>query len=218
MQSVTDTALTMARIPIEHSLALLELAGVAVCAITGVLEAGRKQIDLFGVVVIALVAALGGGTLRDLLLRQPVFWLGDHAQLPTALGAGLATFVIARAVRLPPRLFLIPDAIGLALFTTLGTRLAQDTGVHWLEASVMGVISGVFGGILRDVLCNEVPLVFTGELYATAAWSGALLLIALTAQGYAGEQVLWLTMAAIFMVRLAGIHWQIKLPRFSMRV
>lgn len=196
---------------------LLGVLGVAVCAITGVLEAGRKQIDLFGVVVIALVAALGGGTLRDLLLARPVFWVVDHDYLVAALCAGLATFVLARLVRLPARLFLIPDALGLALFTILGTRIALDLEAHWLVASLMGVITGVFGGIVRDVLCNEVPLVFSGELYATAAWSGALLLVLTRTQDVHGNLAVAAPTVAVFLIRLAGIYWRIHLPTFSMR-
>lgn len=196
---------------------LLGVAGVAVCATTGVLEAGRKQIDLFGVVVIALVAALGGGTLRDLLLARPVFWVVDHDYLVAALLAGLATFVVARLVRLPQRLFLIPDALGLALFTILGTRIALDLDAHWLVASLMGVITGVFGGIVRDVLCNEVPLVFSGELYASAAWSGALLLVLARVLDMHNDLALAAPTAAVFAIRMAGIHWRIQLPKFSMR-
>lgn len=196
---------------------LLGLLGVAVCAVTGVLEAGRKQIDLFGVLVIALVAALAGGTLRDVLLARPVFWVVDHDYLVAALLAGLATFALARLVRLPARLFLIPDALGLALFTILGTRIALELDAHWLVASLMGVITGVFGGILRDVLCNEVPLVFSGELYATAAWSGALLLILSRAQDSGGDLAVVAATVAVLVIRLAGIHWRIRLPKFSMR-
>lgn len=196
---------------------VIGFAAVAVCAVTGVLEAGRKPMDLFGVVVIALVAALGGGTLRDLLLDRRVFWVGDHRLLVAALAAGLVTFFVARLVRVPPRLFLVPDALGLALFTILGTRIALELDTHWLVASLMGVITGVFGGILRDVLCNEVPLVFGGELYATAAWSGALLLVALRAQGVEGPWLQGLPMATVFLLRMAGIHWRIHLPSFAMR-
>ena len=196
---------------------LLGLLGVAVCAATAVLEAGRKQIDLFGVLVIALVAALGGGTLRDVLLARPVFWVVDHDYLVAALLAGLATFALARLVRPQARLFLIPDALGLALFTILGTRIALELDAHWLVASLMGVITGVFGGILRDVLCNEVPLVFSGELYATAAWSGALLLILSRAQDSGGDLAVVAATVAVLVIRLAGIHWRIRLPKFSMR-
>jgi uncharacterized membrane protein YeiH len=191
------------------------LLGVAVFAVTGVLEAGRKQIDMFGVVVIALVAALGGGTLRDLLLDRPVFWVADETYIVAAMGAGVLTFAAARLRRLPANLFLIPDAIGLALFTVLGTQIALDLQVNWFVATLMGVITGVFGGIVRDVLCNEVPLVFSGELYATAAWSGALLLTLLLHLGVAAPAAGFAAMGMIFLARLAGIYWHITLPRFS---
>jgi len=193
------------------------LVGVAVFAAAGVLEAGRKALDLFGVLVVALVAALGGGTLRDLLLDRTVFWLRDESYVLAAAGGGLASFVLARLVRLPPRLFLVPDALGLALFTVLGTQLALDHHVHWLVATLLGVVTGVFGGILRDVLCNEVPLVFGSELYATAAWSGALLLVGLQYAGVAGAWAVLPPMLTVLLVRLAGIHWHITLPRFSAR-
>ncbi|MFO1364807.1 MAG: TRIC cation channel family protein, partial [Burkholderiales bacterium] len=100
------------------------MAAVAVTATTGVLEAGRKPIDLFGMVLVALTAALGGGTVRDLLLDRLVFWIADQAYLFAALFAGVATFAVARVVRLPADLFLIPDAIGLGLFTVIGTGIA----------------------------------------------------------------------------------------------
>lgn len=194
---------------------IIGLFGVAVFAITGVLEAGRKSIDLFGVVVIAMATALGGGTLRDLLLDRPVFWVADETYIVSAMGAGVLTFAMARLVRLPANLFLIPDALGLALFTVLGTQIALDLDVNWFVATLMGVVTGVFGGIVRDVLCNEVPLVFTGELYATAAWSGALLLVLLQHLEVGGALAALAPMALIFLARLVGIRWHITLPKFS---
>jgi uncharacterized membrane protein YeiH len=146
-------------------------------ASAGVLEAGRKRYDLFGMIVVALAAALGGGALRDLLLDRPVFWVADQTYLVAAFAAAFVTFFLARAFVLPPRLFLIPDAAGLALFTVTGTKAALAWGAPWLVASVMGVITGVMGGILRDVLCNEEPLVFQGNLYVrlSGGWPAASL-------------------------------------------
>jgi uncharacterized membrane protein YeiH len=193
----------------------IELSAVAVCAVSGVLEAGRKEIDLLGVVVVALVAALGGGTLRDLLLGVPVFWIADQTYLYAAVAAGIIAFFAARVVRLPRNLFVIPDAAGLALFAVLGTQKALALGAPWLVASLMGVITGVFGGVIRDVLCNEAPLIFTGELYATAAWAGALLLVLL---GYFDVDASIASLAAIvliFTVRVVALRWKIGLPRFS---
>lgn len=193
------------------------MAAVAVSALTGMLEAGRKPIDLFGMVLVALTAGLGGGTIRDLLLDRKVFWLADQTYLLAALLAGLGTFLVVRVVRLPPNLFLIPDAIGLALFTIIGTGIALDAGVAWLPATFLGVVTGVFGGVLRDMLCNEVPIVFAGELYGTAAWAGALGFVGLTALGVASALAGFVAMAAIIAVRLAALRWRITLPTFVAR-
>jgi uncharacterized membrane protein YeiH len=193
------------------------IAAVAINATTGVLEAGRKPIDLFGVVLVALTAALGGGTIRDLSLDRPVFWLADETYLIAAIGAGIATFAVVRMVRLPPNLFLIPDAVGLALFTIIGTQIAIAWGVPWLAATFLGVVTGVFGGVLRDILCNEVPLVFLSELYGTAAWAGALLFVALWRSGVDVPFAAAASMAAIFAVRMAALRWRITLPTFVAR-
>ena len=194
------------------------LAAVAVNAASGVLEAGRKPFDLFGMVVVALAAALGGGSLRDMLLDRTVFWVADQSYLLAAMLAGLATFALVRVVRLPPRLFLLPDAVGLALFTVSGTQAALALDAPWLVASLMGVITGVFGGIVRDVLCNEVPLVFTGELYATASWLGALLLVALHAAGVSAGWSALAAAALVLAIRLLAIRFRWRLPVFTARL
>jgi len=191
------------------------MSAVALSAITGVLEAGRKPIDLFGVVLVALTSALGGGTMRDLLLGRQVFWVADQTYLVAAIAAGVATFVLVRLARLPANLFMVPDALGLALFTIIGTQAGLTYGAPWIVASLLGVVTGVFGGVLRDILCNEVPLVFAGELYATASWAGAVAFISLLHAGVAGSIASLIAMAAIFSLRLAAIYWHLTLPSFS---
>ena len=196
---------------------VVSMSAVAVSAITGVLEAGRKPMDLFGVVLVALTSALGGGTIRDLLLARPVFWVADQTYLVAAIAAGVATFVLVRLARLPANLFLVPDALGLALFTVVGTQVALTLGAPWFVATFLGVVTGVFGGVLRDILCNEVPLVFSGELYATASWAGAMVFVALLHAGLAGSIASLLAMASIFLTRIAAIHWHLTLPSFTAR-
>jgi uncharacterized membrane protein YeiH len=194
------------------------LAAVAVNALTGVIEAGRKEMDLIGVVMVGCATALGGGTVRDVLLDRTVFWISDQTYLIVALTTTLATFVAVRGLRLPPRLFLIPDAIGLALFTVAGTQIALQLNAPWLVASLLGVITGVVGGVLRDVLCNDVPLIFVrGELYASAAWAGALALIGLQAAGLSGVAAAWAAMAIILALRVAAMVFRISLPTYSER-
>jgi uncharacterized membrane protein YeiH len=194
------------------------LAAVAVNALTGVLDAGRKKMDLVGVTMVGCATALGGGTVRDLLLDRPVFWIGDQTYLVVALATTLAVFFAVRGLRLPPHLFLIPDAVGLALFTIVGTQVALEWQAPWLVASLLGVITGVVGGVLRDVLCNEVPLVFVrGELYASAAWFGALVLVGLQALGLSPVAAAWIGMAAVLAARLLAMAYRITLPTYSER-
>jgi uncharacterized membrane protein YeiH len=195
----------------------IAVAGVAVSAAAGVLEAGRKPFDLFGMVVVALAAALGGGSLRDVLLDRTVFWIADQSYLVAAVLAGLVTFALVRVVRLPARVFLLPDAVGLALFTVSGTQAALAMNAPWLVASLMGVITGVFGGIVRDVLCNEVPLVFSGQLYATASWLGALLLVALVEVGMPADWSALVAGAFVLTLRLLAIRLRWGLPVFTAR-
>ena len=193
------------------------LAGVAVNAAAAVLEAGRKPFDMFGMVVVALAAALGGGTLRDVLLDRKVFWIADQSFLIAAMLAGMLTFVAARMLRLPGNLFLLPDAIGLALFTVSGTQIALSFDAPWLVASMMGVITGVFGGIVRDVLCNEVPLIFNGTLYATPSWLGALLLIGLQQLGHPAGAAALAGGSFVVAARLLAIRFELQLPTYCAR-
>lgn len=194
------------------------LAAVAVNALTGVLDAGRKKMDLVGVTMVGCATALGGGTVRDLLLDRPVFWIGDQTYLVVALATTLIVFFAVRGLRLPPRLFLIPDAIGLALFTVVGTQVALEWQAPSLVASLLGVITGVVGGVLRDVLCNEVPLIFVrGELYASAAWLGALALVGLQTLGVSPVITTWVGMAVVLSVRLLAMAYRITLPTYSAR-
>ncbi|MEW6119637.1 MAG: trimeric intracellular cation channel family protein [Pseudomonadota bacterium] len=195
-----------------------DLSAVAVNALTGVLDAGRKQMDLIGVVMVGAATALGGGTVRDVLLGRPVFWIADQVYLVVALLATLIVFFAVRNLRLPPRLFLIPDALGLALFSIVGTQIALEWQAPWLAASLLGMITGVVGGVLRDVLCNEVPLVFVrGELYASAAWLGALLLVGLQTVGVSPVTAMCAGMAAVLCIRLAAMAFRITLPTYTER-
>jgi uncharacterized membrane protein YeiH len=193
---------------------VLDLCAVSVCAITATLEARRSELDLFGVAVIAVIAGIGGGTVRDILLgRLPVYWVHDATYVAAGLVAGVLAFFLARRVRLPKNFFLIPDALGMALFTVIGTSIALNLGTPWLIAALMGMITAVFGGVIRDILCNEVPLIFRTDIYATASLAGAFLLIALDALGLPHNAAVLLAMLATVAIRLAAIRWHIHLPR-----
>ena len=196
---------------------ILTQAAVAVSAASGVLEAGKKRFDLFGMLLISFAAALGGGSIRDVLLDRTVFWVRDQDFLFIALGAGMVTFFLARWIRVSRQAFLLPDAAGLVMFTIAGTNVALGLSAPWFVASFMGVITGVMGGVLRDILCNEEPVVFQGSLYATIAWVGALVFIALLHFGVEANLAAIITGIGMFVSRLAAIRWNIGLPVFRFK-
>ena len=199
---------------------VLEHFGVAVAAITGVLAARGKKVDLFGVIVLALVTAFGGGSLRDVLLGEvPVFWIRDSDFLITASVVALMVFVVARFREVPETVLLVADAFALALFTTIGAKKALAFGVTPSIAVAMGVITGVVGGIIRDVLTGEIPLVFRREiyLYATASLSGAVVLVLLDRWLPQLQLSMLLASATTLILRLAAIRWKLGLPVFHHR-
>lgn len=192
------------------------MAAVAVNAASAVLETESKQMDLVGAVTVGLATSLGGGTLRDLLLDRQVFWLGDVGYLICGLLAVGATFVLARRVRIPAGLFVIPDAVGLALFTVVGCQIGLAAGVHWLAVSLLAVITGVVGGMLRDILVNEVPLVMRpGTLYATASWLGALTMLGSLQWGLGDTLSAVAGATVVLALRLAAIRYQLSLPTYK---
>ncbi|GAB5494106.1 MAG: trimeric intracellular cation channel family protein [Phototrophicaceae bacterium] len=159
---------------------ILDLFGVIVFAITGSLVARRKQLDVFGVAVIAFVTAVGGGTLRDIILDiTPVFWVNDPMYVIFSLIGVVLTVILIRFNLLPHQPLLIADAFGLAVFTVIGTQVALDAEVNWGIAIIMGVMSSVAGGIIRDILSDDIPLVLRKEIYATASLCGASIYIIL---------------------------------------
>lgn len=156
-------------------LPLAGLAGAAVCATSGALAAGRKRLDLIGASFLACATALGGGTLRDLLLdRHPVFWVERPAILWTTLAATVLALLWVRFARPPWRALQVADALGLAFFTISGAQVAEAAGQGGVIVVVMGLLTGVAGGVIRDVLAGEIPLLFrpTEPLYATSSLSG----------------------------------------------
>ena len=194
---------------------LLDILGVAVFAVSGALEAGRRRLDVFGAVVIALVTAVGGGTLRDVLLRHgPVFWIADPTYVIIVTLAALGAFFLAPRLRFPRRLLLVADAGGLAVFSVMGVQKALQSGASPVVALMMGVITGVAGGILRDVLCNEVPLVLRREIYATAALAGGVLFLGLRALGVPEGIGTALAVILVFVIRLVAVRLDLTLPRF----
>ncbi len=195
----------------------ITLLAVIVSSASGVLKAGYKQFDLFGVIIIAITTGLGGGSLRDLLLGRAVFWIDDQVFFIASLSSALFIFVMARIVIVPQKFFLVADAAGLATFGVAGTLVALMAGSPPLLASFMGVMTGTMGGIFRDVLCNAPPVVFHSSLYATVSWGGSLLFIGLLALQQDVTLAAVVSGLSIFVFRLVAIYFDIRLPRLSVR-
>jgi len=200
------------------TLYLLDLFGTAVFAITGALVAGRKELDLFGVVVLALVTALGGGTVRDLVLgARPVFWIQDSTYILLAALPALLTVPLARLGRRPRGLLRTADAFGLALFTVIGAQKALSMGTTPGIAIMMGVMTGVVGGMIRDILSGEIPLILRREVYATASLCGAVVYVLLQRWWPGHPTDLVMAMAVTLALRLSAIRWNLALPVFRHR-
>lgn len=199
-------------VPPELLLLLADRAGTLVFALSGGVAAVRRGMDLFGVITLAFLPAVGGGTLRDLLLDQPVFWLEDTLVLGIAAGGGLVAFFAANSVdAFKPLRW--ADAAGLALFSVTGAAKAADLGYGLVIILLMGTITATFGGLLRDVVANREPLVLKEDIYATAALFGALVYALLAASpatetlAFAGGGL------AAFTLRGAAIIWNLSLPK-----
>ncbi|KAA0875111.1 trimeric intracellular cation channel family protein [Nitrincola tapanii] len=200
---------------IEDFVYYADLLGVAVFAVTGVLAAQGKQIDLFGVMVLAVVTALGGGTIRDLALNaHPLIWIADPILLWTALGAALLTFVLCRYWPYPRRTLLVLDAAGLALFAIAGAEKAMALGFSPLIAVIMAISTGCAGGMIRDLMTGRIPAILQhDEFYATCALLGAAFYVLV--HGYVDPNILaFLSMLLIFVIRLLAVFSGVRLPVF----
>jgi uncharacterized membrane protein YeiH len=184
---------------LSHALTAIEAAATIAFALSGLLEAARKRLDAVGVCVVAALAAFGGGTLRDVLMdRRPFFWV-EHAAWLWALLAlciGAMRFLRARHFALTERAMLWPDALGLGLFTASGTQIAVDAGMPAIVAVLMGTVTAVFGGVLRDIVCNEIPSAFRDHRpYAVCSFFGGWVLV--VAHAFDASQGFGLICAAV---------------------
>jgi uncharacterized membrane protein YeiH len=194
----------------------LEHLAVSIAACTGVLAARGKEVDLFGVIVLALATAFGGGTIRDVLLRLDVFWINNTGFLLNVVVTAVVTFYLVRYRELPATVLMVGDAFALALFAMVGAEKAMGQPVSSAMVVMMGVITGVAGGMLRDLLIGEIPLVFRREiyLYATAAFCGCLCFVLIHRWSANAHLNMILGVAVILILRLVGIRWRIALPIF----
>ena len=203
----------------EQTITVLSYIGTAVFAVSGGLTAARRGMDLFGFVVIAMVTGTGGGTLRDVLLGVgPVTWIRDPSFLIVAALAGAATFVgapLLERLDVPRRGVLVwADAVGLAIFAVSGTQLAMTFDVPAVSAVLLGVLTAVGGGVLRDLLSDTMPLILHKDLYATAAAIGSLTVLILDRFGAEPVQGTIVATLVGFGVRAYGIVSGWSLPQY----
>ena len=191
-----------------------DYAGTAVFAATGVLASSRRRMDWIGAMVLAVVTATGGGTLRDLLAGQlPVFWIRQPLYLWFAVGTALLMLPVLHLIRFPERALLLPDAIGLALYTWIGCEKVHQLGLPGIVVVVLGVMTGTAGGMIRDVLSAQVPFILQkGELYAAASIPGAVLYVMLQHLDFPTRWIAAACMLTVLILRLAAIQWNLTVP------
>lgn len=200
----------------ENWLYWVDLAGVAVFAVSGTLMAFKKHMDGFGVIVLASVTAIGGGTLRDMILNVPVYWLTDPNFFYVILVAAISTIFMLRWTHwFPLRYLLLADAIGLAFFNMMGLQKALSMGTTPFVAIILGAMTGVFGGLIRDVICREIPLVLKGELYAMTCIAGGLCYIGIDYFTQNTQLAMFSCVAVTLIFRLCSIHWHWHFPVFK---
>lgn len=188
---------------------------VAAEAMTAALAAGRRNMDWFGVCLLAWVTALGGGTIRDILLdHYPLVWVQNPYLVLLVCGAALATIALARVVDKLKWPFLLLDALGLVVFTIIGCNIGIESGVHPIIVIVSGMVTGAVGGILRDVLCNDIPLIFRGELYATVSIvTGVIYYLGLMA-GLPVDLMIIVAASIGFSLRVLALVFKWEMPKF----
>ena len=191
---------------------ILEMLGTLAFAISGIRLASAKRFDWFGAYVVGFTTAIGGGTLRDVMLSMTPFWMLDSVYLVvTAVALGIVIVLGRYLIRLNNTFFIF-DAIGLGLFTVVGIEKTLAAGFPLWVAVIMGTLTGAAGGVLRDILINEEPLIFRKEIYALACVFGGVVFWACWQVGITGAVLQITTAAAVIALRIVAVHYGLKLP------
>ena len=194
----------------------LELVGTFVFAISGSLAVREKEHDLFGAGFTGFITAIGGGTLRDILLDSyPLVWIGDIHFLYAILLGILASFIFSSTLSKLRKTFFLFDTLGIGFFTVLGVEKALSLGVRPEIAAIMGMFSAVMGGVIRDTLTNEIPVLFRKEIYASACLIGAAFYLVFNYFGLERNYNLLISMSIIISIRLIAMRYKLSLPRLD---
>jgi len=195
----------------------IEVIGIIAFALTGIYEARKKGMDIIGVYAVAMITAFGGGSLRDVILnRHPLFWIEHYGYTVLLLALSIVTVLVIRnffAMNKFVKAVVVLDALGLGLFSASGASVADQLGNNWFISALLGVTTGVFGGVMRDIICNEIPHVFTRtELYATCAFAGACSYLVILSAGGSEVVAVITCIAVTFVLRMLAIRYRIRLP------
>jgi uncharacterized membrane protein YeiH len=195
----------------------IEVMGIIAFALTGIYEARKKGMDIIGVYAVAMITAFGGGSLRDVILdRHPLFWIEHHGYAVVLFGLSVVTVLAVRnffAINRFTRAVVVLDALGLGLFSASGASVASQVGSHWFISALLGVTTGVFGGVMRDIICNEIPHVFTRtELYATCAFAGACSYLLILRTSGSEIAAVAACIGVTFALRMVAVRYDIRLP------
>lgn len=194
---------------------IIEYLGTIAFAVSGIRLAARKKFDLFGAFVVGFITAVGGGTIRDVLLHREVFWLSSPSFLICTVFGLILVVAFRRWVVKFEYTFFIFDAVGLGLFAVTGIVITLEEGYSMLLAIIMGTVTGSIGGVIRDVLINEVPLIFREDIYAMACVLGGVIFAILTFFSVESITVQVITIISIILIRVLVVKYHLKLPAFS---
>lgn len=194
----------------------IDILGTFAFAISGSLVASDKKFDIFGVLIIAFVTAVGGGMLRDILINaHPINWIGDLNYIWTIFLAVFLTFLFKSKIAFLSKTLFLFDTIGISVFTLLGLQKGLSFDLHPFIAIIMGMVSAVFGGVLRDVLTNKIPLIFKKEIYASACLAGGLSYLILNLVSIPKEINFIISASVIIIIRLISVKYELELPKIN---
>lgn len=194
----------------------IDILGTFAFAISGALVASDKKFDIFGILIIAFVTAVGGGMLRDILINaHPINWIGDLNYIWTIFLAVFLTFLFKSKIAFLSKTLFLFDTIGISVFTLLGLQKGLSFDLHPFIAIIMGMVSAVFGGVLRDVLTNKIPLIFKKEIYASACLAGGLSYLILNLVAIPKEINFIISASVIIIIRLISVKYELELPKIN---
>lgn len=193
-------------------LLIIDILGTVAFAISGVLTAMNKRLDPFGILIIAFVAAVGGGTLRDILIGAPVAWMLNLTYVYVIFGSVVFAVIFRKRLGYIRRSLFLFDTIGIALYTIVGVEKGIAAGFHPIICVALGTMTACFGGVLRDILCNEIPIIFRKEIYATACILGALVYFLLLKTIISLDFIVIISGATVMIVRLLAVYFNLSLP------